>query len=178
VKLISAIACTTTAMGTSLLLPAVASATTVHCTSERGTDITVIDGRTACRAASDTFSRAHGAGYDGVGYANATSGATAYGVGAAGGVGASEGAGGIPIAIGIGPDAFARTSISDPGGRGAGWPLLAVSIAFDGSRAGVDTADSSVVCLGWAAFASNSLTGATCLATPFGRWQTPPAALG
>ncbi|MFD0360396.1 DUF6764 family protein [Nocardia sp. GCM10030253] len=177
-KLISAIVCTTAAMGTSLLLPAVASATDVHCAADQGSDITVIDGRSACRAASDTFGRARAAGYDGVGYAKATVGATAFGIGAAGGIGASEGVGGIPIAIGIGTDALALTSISDAGERGAGGQILAVSIALDGSRAGVESADSAVVCLGSAAFAWSSATGATCLATPFGRWQTAPVALG
>ncbi|WP_227997758.1 DUF6764 family protein [Nocardia australiensis] len=172
-KLISAIVCTTAAMGTSLLLPTVASATDVHCTSERGSDITVIDGRTGCRAASDTHGRASSAGYDGIGYANATAGADAYGIGAAGGIGASEGMGGIPIAIGIGADALALTSIADTRQGDNGSRLVAVSIAFDGSRAGVETTNSAVVCLGTAAFAWNSATGATCLATPFGRWQTP-----
>ncbi|WP_328407680.1 DUF6764 family protein [Nocardia sp. NBC_00403] len=177
-KLISTIVCTTATMGTSLLLPAVASATDVHCSSDQGIDITVIDGRAACRAASDTSGRARAAGYDGVGYAKATFGAIAFGIGAAGGVGASEGAGGIPIAIGIGRDAVALTSIADPGGRGAGAPILAVSIALDGSRAGVESLDNTVVCLGSAALAWSSTTGATCLATPFGRWQTAPAAIG
>ncbi|MFQ6396983.1 DUF6764 family protein [Nocardia sp. KC 131] len=177
-KLISAIVCTTAAMGTSLLLPTVASATDVHCSSDQGIDVTVIDGRTACRATSDTSGRARAAGYDGVGYAKASSGANAFGIGAAGGVGASEGVGGIPIAIGIGLDAMALTSISDPGGRGHGGLPLAVSIAIDGSRAGVESANNAVVCLGSSAFAWSSATGATCLATPFGRWQTVPAAIG
>jgi hypothetical protein len=184
VKLISAIACATAAVGTSLILPVVASATDVHCAAESGTDVTVIDGRTACRAAAETHGRARAAGYDGVGYAHAASGAAALGVGAAGGVGASDGVGGVPIAFGFGADAIALTSIAAPatdseiGRTPAATPLFAVSVAFDGSRAQVATAESSVVCLGAAAFAWNSATGATCLTTPFGRWQTPRSELG
>ncbi|WP_433681652.1 DUF6764 family protein [Nocardia sp. CA-119907] len=183
-KLISAIAYTTAAVGSSLILPAVASATDVHCASDNGTDVTVVDGNTACRAAAETSGRARSAGYDGVGYAHAAAGAAALGVGAAGGVGASEGVGGIPIAFGYGPDAVALTTItaaatdSDIGKSQAAIPLFAISIAFEGSRAQVSTADSSVVCLGTAAFAWNSATGTTCLTTPFGRWQTPKSELG
>ncbi|MGW4773898.1 DUF6764 family protein [Nocardia sp. NPDC004278] len=183
-KLISAIAYTTAAIGTSLVLPAVASATDVHCASDTGTDVTVIDGSTACRAAAEASGRARSAGYDGVGYAHAASGAAALGVGAAGGVGASDGVGGIPIAFGYGPDAVALTTITAPatdsetGRAQAAIPLFAISIAFEGSRAQVTTADSSVVCLGTAAFAWNSATGRTCLTTPFGRWQTPRSELG
>ena len=177
-KLIRAIICTTAAMGTSLILPSVASATEVHCASDNGTDITVIEGRTACRASGDTLGRARAAGYDGVGYANATLGAAAFGIGIAGGIGASEGVGGIPIALGFGTDAIAVTTIAastaDPETTAptSGTPLFAISIAFDGSRAQVATTDKSVVCLGTAAFAWNSATGETCLTTPFGRWQT------
>ncbi|WP_431953738.1 DUF6764 family protein [Nocardia lijiangensis] len=167
-KLISAIICSTAAVGTSFALPALASATDAQCRSEHGADITVIDGHTGCRAASDTLGQAHSAGFDGVGYARATSGATTLGVGAAGGIGASEGAGGIPVAIGFGPDALALTSITDPDvedGR-----TIAVSIAFEGSRAQVSSEEGTVVCLGSAAFAWNAATGRSCLATPFGRW--------
>ncbi|WP_433660682.1 DUF6764 family protein [Nocardia sp. CA-128927] len=173
-KLISAIVCSAAAIITSLVLPAVASATDVHCTSENGTDITVIDGRTACRAATDPVGRAKSLGIDGVGYANATAGAMAVGVGMAGGVGASEGAGGMPIAIGVGQDAIALSSIdSNEVSRSPGVPIVALSVALDGSRAGAQTADRTVVCLGGGAFAWNSRTGDTCLSTPFGRWQTP-----
>ncbi|MGV9615010.1 DUF6764 family protein [Nocardia xishanensis] len=169
-KLISALICSTAAVGASFALPAVAWATDVHCSSDHDADITVIDGRTGCRATAETLGQARSAGFDGVGYARATSGATALGIGAAGGVGASEGAGGIPVAIGVGPDAIALTSIegSDPGdGR-----TIALSIAFEGSRAQVSTEEGTVVCLGSAAFAWNAATGVSCLATPFGRWGT------
>ncbi|WP_433197019.1 DUF6764 family protein [Nocardia sp. CA-107356] len=184
VKLISTIACTTAAVGTSLILPTMASATDVHCAADSGTDVTVIDGRTACRAVAETHGRARAAGYDGVGYAHAARGAAALGIGAAGGVGASDGVGGIPIAFGFGTDAIALTTIgtattdSETGPPQAATPLFAVSVAFEGSRAQVATADSSVVCLGTAAFAWNSATGTTCLTTPFGRWQTPRSELG
>ncbi len=170
VKLISAIACSTAAIGGSLVFPGTAAAVDVHCRSEHGTDITVIDGETACRAATDSHGRATATatGIDGVGYANATLGATAIGIGAAGGVGASSGAGGVPVAVGLGPDAVALTSTTDdPEAR-----TFAVSIAFEGSRAGVETAEQAVVCLGVAAFAWNAGTGDACLATPFGLWQT------
>jgi hypothetical protein len=180
-KLIRAIVCTTAAMGTSLILPSVASATDVHCSSDNGTDITIIEGRTACRASGDTLGRARAAGYDGVGYAHATRGAAAFGIGAAGGVGASDGVGGIQIALGFGTDAIALTTIAAPttdpeiAGPTSGTPLFAISIAFDGSRAQVETTGKSVVCLGAAAFAWNSATGETCLTTPFGLWQAPRA---
>ncbi|QBS46025.1 DUF6764 family protein [Nocardia sp. CS682] len=179
-KLISMIVCSAAAVLTSPVWPAVASATDVHCTSENGADITVIDGHTACRAASDLLGQAKSLGIDGVGYANATLGARAIGIGMAGGVGASDGAGGIPIALGIGQDAIARSSIDSAGNadsagdsRPAGAPLIAASVALDGSRAAVQTAENTVVCLGTGAFAWNSHTGDTCLSTPFGRWQTP-----
>ncbi|MEV6138568.1 DUF6764 family protein [Nocardia sp. NPDC051990] len=183
-KLISAITCTTAAFGAALLLPAVASATDVHCVSDGGTDVTVIDGSTACRAAAETHGRAWAVGYDGVGYAHASLGAAALGIGAAGGVGASDGVGGIPIALGYGTDAIALTSIAAPttdsetDQPSPRTPLFAVSIALDGSRAQVTTADNTVVCLGTAALAWHSATGATCLTTPFGRWQTPRSELG
>ncbi|MGY4098155.1 DUF6764 family protein [Nocardia sp. R16R-3T] len=183
-KLISAITCTAAAFGAVLILPAAASATDVHCASDGGTDVTVIDGNTACRATAETLGRARAAGYDGIGYARASLGAAALGVGVAGGVGASDGVGGIPIAFGYGADAVALTSIttsttdSETGQPNPSTPLLAVSIALDGSRAQVTTADSAVVCLGTAAFAWNSATGAACLATPFGRWQTTRSELG
>ncbi|MER7452453.1 DUF6764 family protein [Nocardia beijingensis] len=166
-KLISAIVCSTAAIGGSLVVPGVAAAADVHCRSERGTDITRIDGETACRAATDDYGLATASGIDGVGYANATSGATAIGIGAAGGVGASEGAGGIPVALGFGQDAVAITSTTAPGVR-----TFAISIALEGSRAGVETAEQTVVCLGAAAFAWNADSGDACIATPFGLWQT------
>ncbi|WP_039803359.1 DUF6764 family protein [Nocardia araoensis] len=166
-KLISAIVCSTAAMGGSLVAPGMAAAADVYCRSEHGTDITLIDGATACRAATDSYGRAGATGIDGVGYANATSGATAIGIGAAGGVGASEGAGGVPVAVGFGPDAVAMTSTTDPAVR-----TFAISIALEGSRAGVTTAEQTVVCLGAAAFAWNADSGDACLATPFGLWQT------
>ncbi|MET7770429.1 DUF6764 family protein [Nocardia sp. NPDC005366] len=171
-KLISAIFCASAAVGTSFGLPSVASATDVHCAAEGHTDVTRIDGRTACRAASDTLGRAHAAGFDGVGYANATSGAFALGVGAAGGVGASEGAGGVPVAIGLGPDAIALTSLADIEGRPPA--AFGVSVAMDGSRAQVSSTENTVVCLGSSALAWNGATGASCLATPFGVVRSTP----
>ncbi|WP_433757849.1 DUF6764 family protein [Nocardia sp. CA-135398] len=182
-KLISAITCTAAAFGAALILPVAASATDVHCASDGGTDVTVIEGGTACRAAAESHGRARAAGYDGVGYAHASLGAAALGIGAAGGVGASDGVGGIPIALGYGADAIALTSITAPttdsetDQPSPPTPLFAVSIALDGSRAQVATADSAVVCLGTAAFAWNSATGAACLTTPFGRWHTQRADL-
>lgn len=167
-KLISAIICSTAAVGSSFALPALASATDAHCGSEHGVDVTVIDGRAGCRAATDSDGQARSAGFDGVGYARATAGAMALGIGAAGGIGASEGAGGIPVALGFGPDALALTSITDP--DAADGTTIAISIAFEGSRAQVSSEERTVVCLGSAAFAWNAATGASCLATPFGRW--------
>ncbi|MEV6274818.1 DUF6764 family protein [Nocardia sp. NPDC051832] len=165
-KLISALGVASAMVGGSFLLPGpAATAAGVHCASESGIDITVVDGRTACRAVTDTIGQARAAGFDGVGYANATLGAIALGIGAAGGVGASEGVGGIPIAIGLGPDAIALTTLS---GENLTGDTFGVSIAVNGSRAQVSTAENTVVCLGSGAFAWNSATGASCLATPFG----------
>ncbi|MFC9893290.1 DUF6764 family protein [Nocardia sp. NPDC127579] len=163
-KLFSALGVASAAAGASLLVPGSAAATDVHCTSDRGVDITVVEGRTACRAVTDTLGQARAAGFDGVGYASATFGAIALGVGAGGGVGASEGEGGMPIAIGLGPDAIALTSLS---GTGSADDTLGLTIALYGSRAQVTAADNSVVCLGAGAFAWNSATGASCLVTPF-----------
>ncbi|WP_405178904.1 hypothetical protein OG225_33800 [Nocardia sp. NBC_01377] len=171
-RLICAIFCATAAVGTSFWLPSVASATDVHCTADSDTDITRVDGRTACRAASGTEGRSHSAGFDGVGYANATSGAVAVGLGAAGGVGASEGVGGIPIAIGLGPDAIALTSLADVEGRPPAG--VGLSIAMDGSRAQVSSTEDTVVCLGSSALAWNGTTGAGCLATPLGVVRSTP----
>ncbi|WP_029897468.1 DUF6764 family protein [Nocardia brasiliensis] len=172
-KLISAIVCATAAAGVSLAFSGTASATDVQCTSTQGTDITVIDGSTACRAATDLLGEAKSFGIDGIGYANATAGARALGIGIAGGVGAGEGSGGIPLAIGVGQDAIALSSIDRDDVSPAAWPpVLAVSVAFEGSRASARTAEASVICLGGGAFAWNSSTGDTCLSTPLGRWQT------
>ncbi|MFC8528969.1 DUF6764 family protein [Nocardia sp. NPDC057227] len=169
-KLISAIVCSA-AVGTSFLLPGTASAAQVRCASENGADVTLIEGRAGCRASSDASGQAHAAGLDGVGYASAAAGARALGIGAAGGVGVSEGSTGIPIALGYGSDAVARTTITaaDPARP------LAVTVALDGSRAQVRTEAGEVICLGTAALAWDAATGRGCLATPFGRWLTSDA---
>ncbi|MFC8043795.1 DUF6764 family protein [Nocardia sp. NPDC057353] len=170
-KLISAIVCSAAVVGTSFLLSGTASAAQVRCVSEGGTDVTLIEERAGCRAASDGSGQAHAAGLDGVGYASAASGARALGIGAAGGVGVSEGSAGIPIAFGYGSDAVARTTVTtgDPA------VSLAVTVALDGSRAQLRTEFGEVVCLGTAALAWDAATGRGCLATPFGRWLTPDA---
>ncbi|WP_040800258.1 DUF6764 family protein [Nocardia higoensis] len=174
-NLIRALFCSATALGAAVTIPATASATPLHCTAEQGADVTRIDGETGCRAAADADGRAQATGFDGVGYAYAATGANALGIGAAGGVGASEGFGGIPIAIGVGPDAMALSSVADPtpeDGR-----QVAVAVAFGGSRAEVGgTADGTVVCLGAGAFAWNATSGASCLATPVGNWAAPTPA--
>ncbi|MEU8895259.1 DUF6764 family protein [Nocardia sp. NPDC048505] len=165
-KLISALGVASAAAGASFLLPGpAANAADVHCAATSGVDVTVVDGRTACRAATDALGQAGALGFDGIGYANATLGAIALGIGAAGGIGASEGEGGVPIAIGLGPDAIALTSLS---GTEIGEGTFGITIAVNGSRAQVSTAENTVVCLGAGAFAWNSATGATCWATPFG----------
>jgi len=167
-KLISAIACSAAAVGIYLGLTGNASASDVHCNSDKGQDVTVIVGHTACRTEVGDSGYARAAGYDGVGYAKASAGAIAVGFGAAGGVGASEGAAGVPISIGLGPDAFAYTSLAPGSGRGR----IGVTIAMNGSRAQVISADHTVACLGAAALAWDSYDGTGCLATPLGRWQT------
>lgn len=197
---VRALLCSAAAVCACFALPATAYATDVHCASTDGTDITHIDGRTACRAVTDAAGRAGAAGYDGVGYASATAGATALGIGIAGGAGASEGAGGVPIAIGIGADALALTSISAPRATvvpprdtAAAGPetepsadgqqmrspgsTLAVTIALNGSRAQVSSAGNLVDCFGTAALAWDATNGRGCLATPFGQWRTGESAL-
>lgn len=171
-KPISVIVCATAAAGVSLMYQGTASATDVQCSSAHGTDITVVDGNTACRAASDLLGEAKSLGIDGIGYANATAGARAVGIGVAGGVGAGEGSGGIPIAVGVGQDAIAFSSIARDEVSTGPWPRVAVSVAFEGSRASVQTAEAGVVCLGGGALAWNSSTGDICLSTPLGRWQS------
>jgi hypothetical protein len=173
-NLIRAIICSAAALGAAATIPATASATPLHCTAEQGTDVTRVEGVTGCRAAAETDGRAQATGYDGVGYAYAAMGANAVGIGAAGGIGASEGLGGIPIALGFGPDAMALSSVADPVPQDG--QQMAVAIAFEGSRAEVGgTSDGTVVCLGAGAFAWNTTSGASCLATPFGIWTpTPP----
>lgn len=170
-KLISAIFCSTAAVGASLLLPGTASAAQVQCSSENGVDVTLIEGAAGCRAATDDTGQARSAGFDGVGYASATASAHAIGVGAAGGVGASDGAAGYPIALGYGSDAIALSSLA----AGEGPQGIALSVALDGSRAVVRTEAGEVVCLGTAALAWESATGRVCVATPFGRWLVPEA---
>ncbi|MEV0356146.1 DUF6764 family protein [Nocardia sp. NPDC050697] len=165
-KLISAIVCSAAAVGTSLLLPGTASAARVDCASANGVDVTLIEGKAGCRAASDASGQAHATGLDGVGYASAATGARALGIGAAGGIGVSEGSAGIPIALGYGSDAIARTTITPEVPPRS----LAVTVALDGSRALVRTEAGEVVCLGTAAFAWDAATGRGCVATPFGRW--------
>ncbi|MBF6176108.1 DUF6764 family protein [Nocardia blacklockiae] len=172
-KLISAIVCSAAAVGACVSAAGAASATDVHCDSAEGRDITLVDGRTACRAAADDSGHARAAGLDGVGYAKATAGATALGVGAAGGIGASEGAAGLPVAIGLGPDAYAFTSLgAAPAGERVG-----ITVALNGSRAQLDSREHTVACLGSAAVAWDSHSGAGCLATPVGLWRTAAAAL-
>ncbi|WP_280368266.1 DUF6764 family protein [Nocardia wallacei] len=172
-KLISAIACSAAAVGACVGGAGAASATDVHCDSAAGGDITVVDGRTACRAAADDSAHARAAGFDGVGYAKAAAGATALGVGASGGIGASEGVSGMPVAIGLGPDAYAYTSIGAVPDNGR----LAVTLAMNGSRAQLDSQQHAIACLGSAALVWDSRSGAGCLATPVGLWHTAAAAL-
>lgn len=174
INLIRLVVCSAAAAGSTVAAHATASATSLHCASEHGTDVTHIEGSAGCRAATGEHGRARSAGLGGVGYAYAAEGANALGIGAAGGVGASEGFGGIPIAIGLGPDAMARSSVAGQAAHDG--PRMAVAIAFEGSRAEVGgSTDGTVVCLGAGAFAWNATSGASCLATPFGNWApTPP----
>lgn len=168
-KLISAIACSAATVGIYHGLTGNASATIVHCNSDRGQDITIVAGNTGCRSTVGDAGYARAAGYDGVGYARAAAGAIAVGFGAAGGIGASEGTAGMPISIGVGPDAFAYTSLVGAGSDGG---RIGLTIAMNGSRAQVLSNDHAVVCLGAAALAWDSHLGTACLATPFGRWRT------
>ncbi|WP_227979035.1 DUF6764 family protein [Nocardia spumae] len=169
-KVMTAILSSVVAAGAVTCCFGTASATTVHCAADSNRDITILAGTTACRAAGDDSGHAGSAGIDGVGYAKATAGAMALGMGTAGGIGASEGAAGLPVAVGMGPDAFAFTSIApDPvPGR------IGVSLAMNGSQAQVISDRRTTICLGAAALAWDSRTGAACLATPFGLWRIPP----
>ena len=170
-KVISAILCSVVAAGIAACCTGTASATGVQCSARDGADVTIVAGTTACRAAGVDSGQARSAGLDGVGYAKATAGAIALGIGVSGGIGASEGLTGIPVAVGMGPDAFAFSSIAgEPDPRRIG-----LSLAANGSQAQVITAERSTVCLGAAALAWDSRTGAACLATPVGSWRAPAA---
>ncbi|WP_405181630.1 hypothetical protein OG225_11225 [Nocardia sp. NBC_01377] len=171
-RFIGAILCSTAAVGASLTVPAAVATSAVHCTAEFGADDTIVDGDTGCRAVGDEAGQAHAAGYGGVGYARATLGASSLGVGIAGGVGASEGSGGVPLALGFGPDAMASSSVTDD--DPADGAARAVAIAFFGSRAQVGAVEGSVQCLGAGAIAWDEGTGATCVGTPFGTWASLP----
>ncbi|MFI5778394.1 DUF6764 family protein [Nocardia sp. NPDC051570] len=169
-KVISAILCSAAAVGAYLGAAGNASATGAHCASDTGRDIVIVTGRTACRAVATGSGHARALSLDGIGYASANSGTIAVALGAAGGTGASEGAAGLPVAIGLGPDALAHTALDQTGRAG-------VAIALNGSRAQVVSADRAVVCLGAAAFAWDSRTGRLCLATPVGLWRGSSIAL-
>ncbi|WP_040723027.1 DUF6764 family protein [Nocardia veterana] len=170
-KVWGVIMCSAIAVGAAAWCSGTASATNVHCAADRNRDITIIAGSTACRAAGDDSGHARSAGIDGVGYAKATAGAIALGLGASGGVGASEGAAGLPVAVGMGPDAFAFTSIAPEAVPGR----VGLSLAMNGSQAQVITSEHTTICLGSAALAWDSRTGAACLATPIGLWRMPAA---
>ncbi|RJO76955.1 hypothetical protein D5S18_12170 [Nocardia panacis] len=186
-KPIQVLLCSTLALGLSVAAPALASAADLYCAADAGTDITLVNGPAACRARTDARGQARAAGYDGVGYAEATEGASALGIGIAGGRGASDAAGGIPVALGIGPDAVATTSLTEPvaappgeavspsGPRPIEIPVtpspFAITIAFGGSYAMVSATERAVTCLGAGALAWDAGTGRACLATPFGIWQ-------
>ncbi|WP_067884744.1 DUF6764 family protein [Nocardia vaccinii] len=164
-KLISAVGVSAVAFGAYLCFTGNASATEVNCNSDGGRDITVIAGSTACRATVGDAGHARAAGYDGIGFARADAGAIALGLGVSGGIGASEGSRGMPIAIGVGPQSYAFTSLRDVTGPG-------VSFAMNGSLAQVVSDNDSVTCLGSAALAWDSRSGTSCLATPLGVWRT------
>ncbi|MBY8858870.1 hypothetical protein K7711_20525 [Nocardia sp. CA2R105] len=164
-KVISVVGVSAVAVGVYLCSTGNASATQVQCDSDGGRDITVVAGTTACRATAGDSGHARAAGYDGIGFAQADAGAIALGLGVSGGIGASEGSEGMPIAIGVGPQAYAFTSLHDATGPG-------VSFAMNGSLAQVISDNHSVTCLGSAALAWDSRSGTSCLATPLGVWRT------
>ena len=140
-----------------------------HCASVDGGDTSNIDGRTGCRATSYSLGTAGSLAVDGVGYAMAADGGASYGGGAAGGFGASESIGATSIALGLGPDAFALTSLMSPHEQAE--PAFAVSLALEGSRSHV-LAGEPVTCLGAAALAWNSTNGDMCVSTPLGNWRS------
>lgn len=140
-----------------------------HCSSVDGGDTSNIEGRTGCRATSYSSGTAGSMAVDGVGYAMAADGGASYGVGAAGGFGASESIGATSIAFGLGPDAFALTSLMSPHEQAES--TFAVSLALAGSRAHV-LASEPVTCLGAAALAWNSTNGDMCVSTPLGNWRS------
>ena len=170
-KILSAILCSIAVAGVLTAAAGTTSATTTQCGADDNSDITIVAGNTACRAVGEDSGHARSAGIDGVGYAKATAGAIALGMGASGGVGASEGVAGVPVAVGMGPDAFALTSITTDAAPGR----MGISVAMNGSQAQVISSQHSTVCLGSAALAWDSHTGAGCLATPVGLWRLTPA---
>ncbi len=169
-KILSAILCSLAAAGVISAGTGTASTTIAQCDADKNRDITIVDGNTACRAIGDESGHAGSAGIDGIGYAKATAGSIALGVGASGGIGASEGVSGLPVAVGMGPDAFALTSITTDSTPGR----IGISFAMNGSQAQVISSQRSTVCLGSAALAWDSRTGGVCLATPVGMWRLPP----
>ncbi|ATL71332.1 DUF6764 family protein [Nocardia terpenica] len=168
-KLISTIMCSAAAVGTWVGTAPDAAAAGVHCDSEAGQDVTVVAGRTACRAVAEQAGHARAAGVDGVGIARAARGAIALGLGAFGGIATSEGTTGLPVAVGLGPDAYAYTSLGPDPTTGAP-ARIGLVVAMNGSRAQLVSTEASVICLGTSAFAWDSRSGSTCVATPFGRW--------
>ncbi|MCM6777011.1 hypothetical protein NDR87_23990 [Nocardia sp. CDC159] len=169
-KVLGSILCSAAVMGACFWVGGTASATGVHCDSDAEHDVIIVAGSTACRAVTTGTGHARALSLDGVGYARATAGTVAVALGASGGTGASEGRAGLPVAIGFGRDAVAHTSLDETGRVG-------VTIALNGSRAQVVSADREAVCLGSAALAWDSHSGAACVATPVGLWRTPPVAL-
>ncbi|MEV5648027.1 DUF6764 family protein [Nocardia sp. NPDC052254] len=169
-KILSAILCSMAAAGIISVGAGAAAATTTQCTADDNRDITIVAGNTACRAIGDESGHARSAGIDGIGYAKATTGAVALGMGASGGIGASEGIAGLPVAVGMGPDALALTSITTDPAPGR----IGISFAMNGSQAQVISSQRSAVCLGSAALAWDSHTGAACVATPVGLWRRTP----
>ncbi len=169
-KVIGAILCSAAMMGICFAAAGAASATGVHCDSDTERDVAVVAGRTACRAVATGTGHARALSLDGIGYASAGAGAVAVALGASGGTGASEGAAGLPVAIGLGPGALAHTSLNETG-------RIGITVALNGSRAQVDSADRAPVCLGAAAFAWDSRSGGACLASPIGLWHAAAVAL-
>ncbi|MGV9674351.1 DUF6764 family protein [Nocardia sp. NPDC003482] len=165
--MIRAILCSAAAVGTCLTIAGTASATGLRCDPGGGPDPSI---GTACRSGGPDDGHARAVSMDGVGRAGTGAGALALALGAIGGAGASEAAAGLPVAIGVGPDALAYTALDESGRVG-------VSIALEGSRAQVISADRTAVCLGAAAFAWDSRSGASCLATPMGLWRGAATAL-
>ncbi len=153
-------------MPATALFAGTAQAAPLLCVAERDATLTLITAGAGCGATGDATGRAWGYSIDGVGYAEATHGGNAAGLGIAGGTGASEADGAASAALGVGPGSIALASTGSGG--------LGLALSGASSQAVIVDAAHLVRCHGSAALAWNVRTGAACFSTGLGAWSTTP----